>query len=234
MLNSFTYNDILSTDYNAYVFGGGTYHTPERNYESIQVDGRNGNVLFDRGNWRNVDLEYSVVIMHDFSQSFLKMKADLMSLNVGRYYVIKDTFHPTKYRMGVLRRISKPKMAVDYDAGVFTVMFECKPQIYDALESAVVVSDFGSILNNTGYTSFPLITVEGDGSFMIGSNSVVVSEHQGTIIYDTEINEAYGVNGENMNQYLTVETDVPYIPSGEVEIVAEGVTLSIEPRLFTV
>ena len=121
MPDTFSYNELLSSDYNAYVFGSGTYSTPEKSVDSVAVIGRNGNVLFDYGNWENLDIVYAVVIMNDFTRNFLKMRSDFMSLNAGKYYPIRDSFHPTRYRLGVLRSISKPNLASDYGAGTFTV-----------------------------------------------------------------------------------------------------------------
>lgn len=234
-MHNFSYNGMLSEDYSAYVFGGGTYSTPEKNIESVEVAGRNGAIRFDYGNWHNVNIDYQVIIMKNFTENFLRMKADFMSLNSGRYYRLEDTFHPEFYRLGVLRSITKPKMSNDYDSGVFTVSFECKPQMFFQFESPVAVSTTGSILNNTGYDAFPLIEITGSsGSFQIGSNTVTVASHTGKILYDTEINEAYGTAGENMNQYISLASGVPVLHQGSNGITATDVTLLITPRMYQI
>lgn len=232
MLDYFTYDDLQTTDFGAYVFGGGTFGTPEKNTESVAVDGRNGYVLFDYGNFKNLDIEYQCIIMKDFRRKFVALKSEFLSKNAGKYYEIRDTFNPDFFRLGVLRKISKPKISNDYDAGTFTMTFECKPQLFYADQAEVIVTDSAQILNNTGFTAYPLIEITGHGSFMIGSNAVTISDHTGKIFYDTEINEAYGSAGENMNQYVTLTTDVPVLNQGDNGVTVTDVSLVIHPRMY--
>lgn len=233
MLNSFTFAGICSLNYQAYAFGAGTYTPPEKKVERVEVPGRSGAVIFEQDAWNDVDVTYQVIIMHDFRRNYLKFKADFFAMSHAVYYELYDTFHPEIYRKGVIKKITAPKMSDDYDAGVFTVIFECKAQMY-LREGTQRISEAAAIQNDTGFTAYPLITIEGSGSFEIGSHAVVVANHTGDIIYDAELNEAYGENGENMNGYITLMNGIPVLHTGTNGITVNGVVLEIDARRFIV
>lgn len=233
MLSSFEFSGIRSTNYDAYVFGGGTYTPPEKMVERVEVPGRTGTVIFEQEAWHDVDISYQMIIMHDFRRNYLKFKADLLALSQAVYHELSDTFHPEFYRLGTVKKITAPKMSDDYAAGVFTVTFECKAPMYFR-DGTQRISEATEIQNDTGFTAYPLITIEGSGSFTIGSNTVAVATHSGDIIYDVELNEAYGEEGENMNEYITLMNGLPVLHTGTNGITVNGVTLEIDPRRYIV
>lgn len=236
MPSTFTFDSVHTGDYEAYVFDGGNYATPERSIEVVSVAGKNGDVLFDNGKYKDVTVSYHLVIMQDFQKNFLRFRSDIMSLANAKYRELTDSFHPETLRYAYLKSIGNPSMSTDGDAGVFIVTFVCKPQRFDAFETEVEISSSGTILNNTPYKAYPLIMIPAGnaGSFMIGSKTVSVSAHTTEdIIYDTEINEAYSPAGANMNSYLTLSAGVPVLNVGETGITTD-IDISIKPRLFDI
>lgn len=236
MLNGFTFENVFTGDYDAYVFDGGNYATPERSIEVVSVAGKNGDVLFDNGKYKDVTVTYHLCIMHEFQKNFLRFRSDIMSLATAKYRELTDTFHPEILRYAYLKSIGTPSMSTDGDAGVFLVSFVCKPQRFDAFEVETEVTDSGTILNNTPYKAYPLITIPAGtaGSFSIGANTVTVADHTAVdIIYDTEINEAYSPAGANMNSYISLSSGVPVLNVGENGITTT-VDISVKPRMYDI
>ena len=117
MLNTFTFDTVYTADYSAYVFDGGNYATPERSIEVVSVAGKNGDVLFDNGKYKDVTVSYSLIIMQEFQKNFLRFRSDIMSLATAKYRELTDSFHPETLRYAYLKSIGTPKMSSDGDSG---------------------------------------------------------------------------------------------------------------------
>ena len=56
-LQYFVYDGISSTDFNIVITKTNQLSGPERNIEVIDVDGRDGSLLIDKGNYKSFELE---------------------------------------------------------------------------------------------------------------------------------------------------------------------------------
>ena len=89
----------------------------------------------------------------------------------------------------------------------FTVNFRCKPFFYLDDSPAQTFTESMSILTNPGTVySQPIITVNGTGeiTLMVGTQIVELSEITGSIVIDSELEEAY-YDATSMNECMSGE-----------------------------
>lgn len=99
---------------------------PVRNFTVKSVPGRNGDIVIDEGNFKNIDITYSCYVNGNFSNNFGALKTFLLSKK--GYCRLEDTYEPDYFREGYYSASIEPEMAVGYDAGKFNLTFTCKPQ----------------------------------------------------------------------------------------------------------
>lgn len=128
MGNSLTFNGVNSADYGIILSGGGTYATPERVITSVEVPGRNGNIQYDEGNYKNIVVTYPAGLAKDFTTEYLDFIRKAKSAPV--YSRLTDTYHPEYYRYGTMIEEMTPEAGTALRSGKFDLTFDCKPQRY--------------------------------------------------------------------------------------------------------
>ena len=125
------------------------FPSPVRDIETVEVPGRNGELIIDHGRYSNVEVVVECLIDDDnFIADFDAMRAEL--LKDSEYHVLKDSLYPEEYRLASVRTIeakikTPPK-------GTVEITFSCKPQRY--LESG----DHPAITLDTTAGTMPTIT----------------------------------------------------------------------------
>ena len=114
----------LRTEYGVKISGSGTFDSPVRGYESVQVPGRSGDILLPEKRLENVVITYPAFIAEDFDANFAGLRAFLLS-KIG-YQRIEDGYHPDEYRLGYYQGALVPKMARNLKTGQFDLKFVCK------------------------------------------------------------------------------------------------------------
>lgn len=200
-MHSFTYNGVNSRNYcELYVSGGGTFNAPERDFESIPIPGRNGELTLDNGRFKNITVEYEGWIAKDFLTNSAKARAWLCS-QYG-YKRLEDDYHPNEYRMA--RFVSGLEMepfvsSGDYLAGTTTIKFDCMPQRFlksGEMDVEWLSSQFNTdvvLTNPTMFSSRPTITLYGSGAGIITINGVPIqfSDIDENVVINSEIYRAY-------------------------------------------
>lgn len=199
LLNTLTFDGVLSSDYGVYIAGDGAFNSPERRGEMVNIPGRNGSLFLDGGAFENISVEYPAFIGTGSEVDFRTKLAELRSEMKSRttYKRLTDTYHPDEFRLALYQSgIEVEPQACDR-AGGFTLIFNCKPQRYlTSGEIPVIFTGNGSIVNPTTFESSPIIQVTGDGTVAIGPYRFTVSGNPGTITIDTELMEVYIPAGE--------------------------------------
>lgn len=126
--NWFTFGGYDSRDFGIYISGSGTFNTPEKEYETAIVPGRNGALLMTMSRIDNVELAYPAYIYSDFSDRIAAMRSAFMGLE--GYQRLTDSYHPDEYRLAYFEGDVSVKTTKKLDAGSFTLTFVCKPQRY--------------------------------------------------------------------------------------------------------
>ena len=97
----------------------------------------------------------------------------------------------------------------------------------------ITVTSGQKIINLGNYESKPLIKVVGSGTINISYNSKTmkftnVTKH---FIIDTELEDIYNEDGENLNRFMDINSDFEAFPEGEFTITYTGASkVEIMPR----
>ena len=239
LLNYFVYDGVNSSDYGVFISGEGTFNSPKRRGEVIEIPGRNGSLFMDEDCFENIPGKYPAFIgtksEEDFRDKLAAFKSAILSR--GNYKRLSDTYHPDEFRLATY----KSGLEVDpkhYNrAGGFTLEFDCKPQRF--LLTGETVQTFnasGSITNPELFASAPLLEIDGTGTLTIGDYSLEIDSSPGTIFIDAEIMEAYSISGgdlvsENGN-VIYANHKPPKIDPGTIAVtLGAGITsVKITPR----
>lgn len=200
MIGNLVVGNINCKDYGVFVSDAGIYASPEPDYTSYEIAGRNGDLHINNGRYKNVDITYQAFIAHEFEDRFVPFRSAILSQE--GYVRIEDDFQKDMYRLGRLKSGIEGKIKLARGIGTFELEFDCKPQWYlKSGENETVFTENGSILNPTVFPSKPLIRVYGKGTVTVGTNVFVINA-AGTefIEIDTDSKQAYeGVANRNSN-----------------------------------
>ena len=236
MRHYLTFNGRSTHEFGIFISGESTYSAPERNVLSQEVAGRNGSLLFDMGNFKNISVKYPSYIVEDLP-SRIRDFLNFAGSQIG-YQRLEDTYHPYEYRMARFKTNPSIDTAGYMNrSGKFTLDFDCKPQRFlKSGENAVEFSTNGIILNRTNFPSKPFIKVygTGTGSVGIGSETISITNLDGYMDIDCEIMDAYK-GAVNCNKDVSFTDDIVLNP-GENNISFNGGITSIEitPRWFII
>ena len=236
MRHYLTFNGRSTHEFGIFISGESTYSAPERNVVSQEVAGRNGSLLFDMGNFKNISVKYPSYIAEDLP-SRIRDFLNYAGSQIG-YQRLEDTYHPYEYRMGRFK--TNPQIDTEgymNRMGKFTLEFDCKPQRFlKSGEIATELNDDGMILNRTEFPSKPLLRVYGTGagSVGIGSETITISTIDSYVDIDCEIMDAYK-GSVNCNGNVSFTDDIVLTP-GENNISLAGLITKVEitPRWYII
>lgn len=240
-LSGFTFGNLDSCEYGLVITEAPPIVIAEREVERISVAGRSGDLLIDKGRYKNVTVPYKCAIIPEgesirddavFAVALLRTSAC--------YQRLENTFQPDCFRIArVSEEISIE--SIMEQAGVFTVKFDCKPQRFlKTGEIPIVYESAGKLINPTTETALPQITVFGTeaGTVSIGGVTVEIKEIEDQIILDCDMQNAYrqvadsGPESQNSKIYAP---EFPTLQPGINEISFTGGISKIEiiPRWWS-
>lgn len=231
-MRDYIYFGKSTEDFEVYITDAGVYAAPERSYEKVNVPGRNGDLLIEDNKYPNIEMTYPAVIVDDFDDNYRALTAYLLSQK--GYQRLSDSFHPEEFYHATFKKMDSLKHTTGHKAGTFKIVFDRKPQRFlISGEESVVISGTGYLKNPTGYAALPLIEATGNGTAVIGSTAISVSNNTGNIIIDCDMQEAY-YGSTNKNDKLTLTNGVFPVLNGSTEITVTGFTaFQITPRWWT-
>lgn len=179
LYKGFTFGDVSSKDYGVYITQEAAYNAPERDVDVVEIAGRNGAYILDKGRFRNITVSYKCGIALDDEQSFesaIRTFRNALASKAGKYVRLEDEYNPNEYRQAAFLGGIEVDMA-DRRAGEFTVSFDAMPQRWlKSGETAVTVASGGTLNNPTLFDASPLLEVYGYGEIEIGNGSIVVAD----------------------------------------------------------
>lgn len=233
-MNYFTYAGTSSRIYGILIDSHTGYDAPDRDYETVEVPGRNGTLTVDNGRYQNADITYHCGIGVGFHGKYNQFRAWLMS-KTG-YQRLEDTYHPDQYRMARVKSAPSPEYFGKGRAGTFDITFDCKPQRFlKSGETQQTFSGSGSITNPTLYPALPLVRVYGTGTLTIGSNTIVINSASSFTDLDSEIQDAY-CGAINCNENITLRSGnfFELLPGSNALSMGGGISqVRITPRWWT-
>lgn len=237
MRNYFTLDGTDSRNFGIFISGRGTFDSPARSMNFIQVPGRDGDLIGMSTRLQNGTLTYAdSFIYEDFDERLAAFRA--FALSVTGYRRLMDSYHPNEFRLvtyaGPLTVNTTPRN----NAGKFTISFNCKPQRYlISGETPVDTNASITLINPTLFDSQPLFRVFGTGVLSVGSINITIASHGNPYIdIDCSIGRAF-YGATPLDNKVTLNTiDYPVLKPGANNILlGSGITRAIiTPRWWTV
>lgn len=169
LYKGFTFGDISSKAYGVYITQEAAYDAPERDTEVVEIAGRNGAYILDKGRYKNITVSYKCGIALDDEQSFesaIRTFRNALASKAGKYVRLEDEYNPNEYRQAAFLGGIEVDMA-DRRAGEFTVSFDAKPQRF--LKSGETAVTIGGDVTNPQTKSGSIVSIESDGGDKVTS-----------------------------------------------------------------
>lgn len=240
--NSFRFGTVDSADYNLLVAGDGTFNAPERDVDTIEIPGRNGDLLIDKGRFKNITVEYTVYCYADDLETFrtqLRNFRNALSSQKG-YQKLTDTFHPDEYRLGTFISGFEAEPVMFNTVAEAVLKFDCKPQRFLLSgDESITLGEWGEnpniLVNPTHFTAQPVFEVEGSGTLTVNNISMIIANN-GTTVIDSEMMEAYEEeNGAIISRNDMVSGEFPTLKEGNNNIGTVGLTsVKVTPKWWEV
>ena len=231
MVNDVIINGTPLSDFGAVMVDAKSLCAPNPQYDTVEIDGRNGDLLINRGRYSNYELDLTGVIDRNFHSNFLAMRGYLMAQN--SYVRIEESALPEYYRMGRLMGGIAPNTSGEHQIRLFTLKYWCKPQMW--LKSGEIAIDETAgftVYNPTQYTALPLIRVYGSGTLTVGTNAITVDAGATYIDIDSDIMDCY--EGTTNRNALVHMAEFPKFEAGATAIAFTGITrVVVTPRWYT-
>lgn len=234
------FNNIPSTEPGFEVEIPPDYEVAERNYDIVQVPGRNGDVVIDLDSYKNVDRKYQISIGEEGGDfSVLASKIVQWMYSGHGYLRLEDTYEPEYFKLATIVN-SDNILNILQQAGRTTLTFNRKPQRFLKIgEYPILISKETNINNPTNYKSTPLITIKCNGSGVvdIGGYSIKITDlTSGSITVDCETEESFNENLNLNNKVTIVNNRYPKLLPGDNLIRFSGgvSSVTIVPRWWII
>ena len=240
-MRRFWFGGQCSANFGLMASGSSTFGGAERDIEKKSVAGRNGDLIYDNGRYKNIVVPYPVSICDDFARNATAARAWLLT-NPGTYRRLEDEYHPDEFRMAAFAG------PIDFDAhflnqtGETVLYFDCKPQRFlKQGEHMLSFNSSAALSNPTMFPAKPLITIygSGTGNVTVGDQMVIIKSIEDQITLDCDLQHAYRQVGEgapeNMNGNISAP-EFPQLLAGENPVSWSGDIERVEiiPRWWTV
>lgn len=232
------FNGKCSADYDILIEHSPNYEFPQKDYEIIHVPGKNGDIVIDKGSYKNINRSYDIAI-GSLDKEFILLANKISEwLNSASGYArLEDSYEPEYYRLAVYEESGTIENILGH-AGRITINFNCKPQRFlKSGDESIEVSSGTKLYNQTGFTALPIITVKGngDGVLRIGNYIATITSIESSITIDSERGDIYKGTA-NLNSRVTLkDKKFPKLISGDNEISFSGGITSVEviPKWWT-
>lgn len=233
-MNDVTYNGTALSTYGCFLNQHFSFPSPEKDYELVEVLGRDGALVINNDRFRTIELSIPCYINTNFITNYRNLMAFLNSQN--GFQKLQFDFEPNHFRKALVMNQTEPNVYSFARNGSFTLVFTCMPQRWlTSGENWATFTADGTITNPTLFDAKPIIRIYGSGDVGIGSQTITLTQ-AGTayVDVDCDIMDAYE-GSTNMNQYLQV-TDFPVLHSGSNGVtLGTGVTkVEIMPRWYEI
>jgi phage-related protein len=232
----FIFDNLRSSDFGIGIYGDQLFNAPERDCKSVSVPGRNGNLIIDSGNYKNIPQKYKAFIIKDVDVNLDGFRDALLKKS-SSYYRLEDTIKKDEFRLARALPFDVDIVGI-LKAGKFTVSFDCKPQRFlKSGEIPIEITSGSSIFNHYSETALPLIRVYGNGTLTVGSVSLSVADSDVYTDIDSDLQECYKDSLANSkNSIVTLTNNIfPKLLPGENQITFTGFSkVEIIPRWWIV
>lgn len=232
MRNNVVFNGKPLSEFGVFVSGSGVFNAPERDVNIVEMDGRNGALVLDKGRYKNIELSYPAFIYQNFKDRVQGLR-NYLNTQIG-YVRLEDSYNPDEYRLARISSKFQAKPIEELTGGNFELTFDCYPQRFlKSGEQPITLTANGTIVNNELTTAKPLIRAYGTGSFSIGGVAIQITTASSYTDIDCDLQECYKdtlATNCNANVVLT-NNKFPELVTGNNAVTLSGITkLIITPR----
>lgn len=233
-MDELTYNGRQFSEFNTFFDGSKAFGTPEKDYELVEIMGRNGSLSIYNDRFKDIALPFPCFIRTGFLTHFRDL-TEFLNSQEG-YLRLETSKEPNHFRMALFQGVVDPQTTAFNHGGQFTINFLAHPErwLKSGEQWATLTAD-GTITNPTLFKSKPIIRVYGAGQIGVGSETLTLTQAGNDYVdIDCDMMNAHE-GATSMNQYLQV-TDFPTLHPGSNGItLGTGVTkVEIQPRWFEV
>lgn len=233
-MDELTYNGRQFSEFNTFFDGSKAFGTPEKDYELVEIMGRNGSLSIYNDRFKDIALPFPCFIRSGFLAHFRDL-TEFLNSQEG-YLRLETSKEPNHFRMALFQGVVDPQTTAFNHGGQFTINFLAHPErwLKSGEQWATLTAD-GTITNPTLFNSKPIIRIYGAGEVGIGSETITLTQAGTSYVdVDCDIMDAYE-GATSMNQYLQV-TDFPTLHPGSNGItLGTGVTrVMIQPRWYEI
>lgn len=229
---------------------------PARRLETVQIPGRNGDLIIDSGAYDNYTQEYEVYFHAGINRTphaARKVRAWLAAST--SYQRLDDSYDPEYFRMAYYAGPSDIENIMN-EFGRMTISFVCKPQRWRkdgenivTLEGKAETGQYtgGTLYNFEQFASLPYMKVYGsdeggeilvrhfdENGDMDKSNSLTIKSITGYIEIDSETQNAYR-GTLNANDTVSIAEFPQLLPGKNQILYNSGIDkIEIKPRWWTI
>lgn len=241
----FNFNGIDSRDLGIAIKTKRTYDSPERDITEIEVPGRNGNLIFDNGKYKNLPLSYGIrIVAPDFkiNPSYTGMAYALNEIKKafksdGNYHILYDSYEPNYFyyacRKGGIRFEAQNPTYADAE-----INFTCKPHKYrfdGQIKHEVTGANSSIILTNPeSEPALPLIKIYASyaASFVCNGITRTITNVDSYVLIDCENMTLQ--TARNSAPVAQAFTSFPKIETSATFTLLTGTKMEIVPRWRTI
>ena len=156
-MDELSYNGKNFSDFNTFFDGSKAFGSPEKDYELVEIMGRNGSLSIYNDRFKDILLPFPCFVRSAFLTHYRALTEFLNSQH--GYLRLETSKEPNHYRMALFQGIVEPQTTPFNHGGQFTINFLAKPQRF--LKSGETSTSVQS--QSTTYTTNP-ININNTGS----------------------------------------------------------------------
>lgn len=230
---TFTFDGVVSSTYGVYINGAGTYNGAARDFDAIEIPGRDGVLTIDNGRFSQIRHQYESFIVPPFNTNVQGLRNALLSRRGLKR--LTDDYHPDEFYLAFFENGLEVSPSDTLVEGRLNITFTRDPRRFlTSGETVTTLTANGSITNPTLFDARPLLRVYGTGQLGVGSDYITISAADVYTDIDCEIREAFkGTVSKNQNITLTGD-DFPVLrPGSNGFTLGTGITkVEITPRWY--
>ncbi|MGI6678456.1 MAG: distal tail protein Dit [Dehalobacterium sp.] len=225
---SFTFGGKNSyRDYGIVISKRPNLPSPKRRVHYMDIPGRHGRVQYDEKTYEDITIvvECGLKDTENLVERLDAIKAWLF--NAGESDLVFSFGEDNKYVAQVVNAIDFTQV-YKYTSS-FPVIFNCQPFKYAVENEIINLNESDITINNPGsLESEPVIYVYGNGDILLNINKQIIelSGVDGKIILNSEIQDCYDDEMNNINSKMTGE--FPLLKPGENTIIWTGNVTKLE------
>lgn len=246
MSSTFSYDGRTLAEFGAVISDIPRYEIALRDFESVSVPGKSGDILLDHKRFKNIQKQYKIAHIPTFSDltddEFMAAITAWL-LPSGTYKEFRDSFNPGYFLRAVCTSVSSAMVELT-GATTCTVTFNCEP-FWRSDSGSVPVSlqdSSGTVTwyyhNPEAFSAEPVIKIEGNGDFQLtvtggGQTSLIqLTDVTDGIIIDKQAENVTTLTGADANGHIST----PFLPllgtgDGMVRVSStDSFTLTITPN----